>query len=62
MRTGVQKFLIEPKKSMQSVDKNSFFADVLDSDRILTCTKERFMSVADLNGKIIKTFGLEDKT
>lgn len=47
---------------MESVDKNSFLADVLDSDRILTCTKERFMSVADLNGKIIKTFGLEDKT
>ena len=61
-RTGVQKFLITPKKSMPNVEKGSFYADVLDEERILLCSQERYLCISDFDGRIIKTFGLEDKT
>ena len=61
-RNGVEKFLLQPKKNKFGVDVETFFADVLDQNRILLGNKERFMSIVDFEGKIVKTFGLEDSS
>jgi len=60
-RTGGLKFEIEARKSSEARTRPCFFSEVLDDDRVLLCSKERFMCISDFAGRIVKSFGLEDK-